>query len=52
MPAENGLRLDENESSMPAGPATREPGPQESIGATKLDSPSRELALEDENLVA
>jgi hypothetical protein len=52
VPAEDGLRLDEDESSTPSGPATREPRPQESIRAAKLDSPSRELALEDEELMA
>jgi hypothetical protein len=44
--------LHEDESSTPSGPAAREAGPQEPVGAPKLDSPSRELALEDEELMA
>ena len=47
-----GLRLDEDESAPPSGPALREPDPHESIGGPKRDAPSRVLALEDEELMA
>jgi len=52
VPAEEGFRLDEDEGSTPSGPDSGQPNPQQSIGAAKLDSPSRELALEDEELMA
>jgi hypothetical protein len=52
MPADDGLRLDEDESALPSGPAVRERGPQKPIGGSKLDSSSRALALENEKLVA
>ncbi len=52
VPAEDGLRLDEDESLAPSGPDPGEVGPQESIGGLKRDAPSRALALEDEELLA
>ncbi len=52
MPAQDGLRLDEDERTAPSGPEPREVGPQKSIGGPKPDGPSRALALEDEELVA
>jgi hypothetical protein len=52
VPAEDGLRLNEDESATPSGPDLREVGPQESIGGPKRDAPSRALALENEELMA
>jgi hypothetical protein len=52
MPAEDGLRLDEDESIPPPGPEPREAGPQEPIGGVELDPSARALAVEDEELVA
>ncbi len=52
VPAEDGLRLDEDESATPSGPELGEPDPHESIGGPKQDAPSRALALEDEELMA
>ena len=52
VPAEDGLRLDEDESATPSGPELGEPDSHESIGGSKRDAPSRALALEDEELMA
>ncbi len=52
VPAEDGIRLDEDESATPSGPDPGELGPQESIGGPKRDTPSRALALENEELMA
>ena len=52
VPAEDGLRLDEDESATPSGPELGEPDPHESIGGPKQDAPSRALALNDEALMA
>ena len=52
VPADDGFRLDEDERSTPLGPAAGEPDPQQPVGAPKPDSPSRLLALENEELVA
>ncbi len=52
VPAEDGLRLDQDESLAPSGPELGEPDPQQSIGGPKLGSPPRALALEDEELMA
>jgi len=52
VPAENGLRLDEDESLPPSGPELGEPNPHQSIGGPKLGSPPCALPFEDEELVA
>ncbi len=52
VPAQDGLRLDEDESVTPSGPDPGEVGPQESIEGPKRDAPSHALALEDEELMA
>ncbi len=52
MPAEDGLRLDQDKSLAPSGPELGEPDPHQAIGGPKLSSPPRALALEDEELMA
>ena len=52
VPAEDGLRLDEDERATPSGPDPGEVGPQEPIEGPKRDSFSRALALENEELMA
>jgi hypothetical protein len=39
VPAEDGLRLDQDESLAPSGPELGEPDPHQSIGRPKLCSP-------------
>ncbi len=52
MPAENGLRLDQDESLAPSGPDSEEPDPQKPVGDPKRDAHPGTLALEDQELMA
>ena len=52
MPAENGLRLDQDESLAPFGPDPGEPDPQKPVGGPKRDAHPGPLALEDQELMA
>lgn len=52
MPAEDGLRLHQDEGLAPSGPGSREPDPEDAIRGPKRNSPPSALAIEDEQLVA
>jgi hypothetical protein len=52
VPADHGLRADEEESLTPSRPKPRKPGPEHPVGGLKVDALSGALALEDEQLLA
>jgi hypothetical protein len=52
MPAEHRLGLNQDKRTTPPGPEEGKKYPQEPIGGSKWNAPSRELALKDEKLVA
>lgn len=52
MPAEDGLRPNEDERATPFGPDLGEPDPQKPVGGPKRDARPGTLALEDQELMA
>ena len=52
VPAEDGLRLDQDESLAPSGPDPGQPDPQNAVGIPKPNRLPGVLALQDEELMA